>query len=363
MINQKKTYKLYGDIIITKGFSRSIMLDTTRNSYYFIPNDLYEIIDTDNPIDFKKIEVTTDRESLKVLEEYENFLIKNELIFEISENENMLFPKVSTEWESPYKISNIVIDIDVVTDLDYFKKIEAELENLGVESLQLRIFSSTRLLDIEESIFSFNSSLDNKLKDLQIEICNFKKEDVFLIKRIKKIAELPLISSINIYTEYFDFHLNHSKINFLNKKVINHKSCGVIEGNINSINKKIIHESKNFNSCLNCKTSIDSDGFIRNCPSMPQSFGNIKNTTLEEALNQQDFKKYWNITKDQIEVCKDCEFRYICTDCRAYKETPENDFSKPLKCGYNPYTSEWKKWEDDDIKIKAIKYYEMQEII
>ena len=65
---------------------------------------------------------------------------------------------------------------------------------------------------------------------------------------------------------------------------------------------------------------------------MSQSFGNIKDTTLEEALCHPDFKKYWNITKDQIEVCKDCEFRHICTDCRAYIEEPDNQYSKPLKC-------------------------------
>ena len=46
---------------------------------------------------------------------------------------------------------------------------------------------------------------------------------------------------------------------------------------------------------------------------MTQSYGNIKDTTLEEALAHSDFKQYWNITKDQISVCQDCEFRHICT--------------------------------------------------
>lgn len=101
---------------------------------------------------------------------------------------------------------------------------------------------------------------------------------------------------------------------------------------------------------------------------MLQSFGNIKDTTLEDALNHKDFKKYWNLTKDKIEVCKDCEFRYICTDCRAYTErTHENekglDTSKPLKCGYNPYTGEWEEWSTNPLKQKAIKYYGMQELI
>lgn len=53
---------------------------------------------------------------------------------------------------------------------------------------------------------------------------------------------------------------------------------------------------------------------------MSQAFGNIKDTTLEETLQDPNFKKYWKLTKDEIEICKDCEFRYICTDCRAYTE-------------------------------------------
>ena len=100
---------------------------------------------------------------------------------------------------------------------------------------------------------------------------------------------------------------------------------------------------------------------------MAQSFGNIKDTTLEEALNHPDFKKYWNVTKDQIEVCKDCEFRHICTDCRAYTERThfngDIDLSKPLKCGYNPYTNEWAEWSTNPLKQKAIEYYGMQELV
>ena len=119
---------------------------------------------------------------------------------------------------------------------------------------------------------------------------------------------------------------------------------------------------------LHKKISIDVDGNIRNCPSMPQSFGNIKDTTLEEALEHPDFKKYWNLTKDHIEVCKDCEFRYICTDCRAYTERTHTnaeglDISKPLKCGYNPYTGEWEEWSTNPLKEKAIEFYGMEDLV
>jgi radical SAM protein with 4Fe4S-binding SPASM domain len=74
---------------------------------------------------------------------------------------------------------------------------------------------------------------------------------------------------------------------------------------------------------------------------LPQSYGNIATTSLQETLLQQNFKDLWYINKDQIKVCQDCEFRYLCTDCRAFITTPEDKFSKPSKCTYNPYTGEW----------------------
>ncbi|MDQ1098727.1 SPASM domain peptide maturase of grasp-with-spasm system [Chryseobacterium sp. SORGH_AS909] len=94
---------------------------------------------------------------------------------------------------------------------------------------------------------------------------------------------------------------------------------------------------------------------------MSRNFGNIKNISLEEAVNHKDFKQYWNLTKDSIEVCKDCELRYVCTDCRAYTEQTHTkdglDISKPLKCGYDPYTGTWKEWSTNPLKQKAIKAY------
>ena len=73
---------------------------------------------------------------------------------------------------------------------------------------------------------------------------------------------------------------------------------------------------------------------------MDKSFGNIRTDKLIDILNIKAFKKVWNINKDKIEVCRDCEFRYICTDCRAIRENKSDIYSKPLNCSYNPYTNE-----------------------
>ena len=39
------------------------------------------------------------------------------------------------------------------------------------------------------------------------------------------------------------------------------------------------------------------------------------------------------------------------------------DISKPLKCGYNPYTGEWEEWSQNPIKQKIIKYYGIDETL
>lgn len=46
------------------------------------------------------------------------------------------------------------------------------------------------------------------------------------------------------------------------------------------------------------------------------------------------------LNKDKIEICKDCEFRYTCFDCRPNTLNGEF-FEKPWYCTYNPYTGKW----------------------
>ena len=98
-------------------------------------------------------------------------------------------------------------------------------------------------------------------------------------------------------------------------------------------------ENKLFNSCLNRKIAVDEHGNIGNCPSMEKKFGSVKENSLLTVAKRNDFKKVWKLNKDAIEICKDCEFRYICSDCRAYTENGIT--SKPAKCSYDPYTGIW----------------------
>jgi len=58
-------------------------------------------------------------------------------------------------------------------------------------------------------------------------------------------------------------------------------------------------------------------------------------------VNDRQLVQIGSITKDQVAVCRDCEFRYVCTDCRAYTQDADDPYSKPAKCTYDPYTATW----------------------
>lgn len=91
-----------------------------------------------------------------------------------------------------------------------------------------------------------------------------------------------------------------------------------------------------FNGPL-CVTSV---GDVLPCPALRRIvLGNVKQSSLEVLLASNEVKHVWKASKDFVEVCRDCEYRYACADCQAIEG--ERLFVKPAWCGYNPYKGEW----------------------
>lgn len=183
-----------------------------------------------------------------------------------------------------------------------------------------------------------------------------------LVSKFPNLLEIVVHSCPSNLLRKFNVD-SSSIVSYTNRMIDSNLHCGNISSNYFTPNISFYLESLKHNSCLNQKISIDVNGFIKNCPSMSKSFGNVFEDNIEDIVNSNEFQLLWNIKKDDIEVCKDCEFRYICTDCRAYVEDPKDIYSKPLKCGYNPYTAEWSEWSTNPLKQKTIDFYEMREMV
>ena len=360
MISNTKNIKLFATCISVKGVNRAVICDLQRNSITFIPDDMHDLLELHDGKKLIEIKKYYNNEHDDVINEYYDFLFKNEFVFFTDYPE--LFPPMSLEWHEPFAINNAIIDVS--SDFD-FETILEQLSFLYCKSIEIRFFTTIEIdfihkiltyLENTKSIITsigFVAGLSDLTQQSTLDslIINYPRISYFIIGNCFENKFIEPTRQKNGYIFY------------TTESVISSTQCGLINKNNFVVNTRLFSESQHHNTCLNRKISIDKDGNIKNCPSMAESFGNIKDTTLKEALNKPGFKKYWNINKDQIEVCKDCEFRHICTDCRAYIEDPENQYSKPLKCGYNPYTNVWEEWSTNPLKQKAIEYYGMQDLV
>jgi SPASM domain peptide maturase of grasp-with-spasm system len=354
-----KYLNIFSNCILVQGSKMALICDLQLNDYFQIPSDLAEIIQflressIEQCIDFYGLE------NKSTIMSYINFLVKNNLAF-IDNRIISELPPLDLVWDSYSKVSNMIIEFNKTNLLD--SEIVKNIDELNVDAIDLISYGRIEIKAIKQTVDLF---IDSKISSINL----FLHYSLWNLEAIKELVKNNVrVNKIVFHSSPFEkkeesFN-NITNLIFIKKSILSCLNCGEITPSYFSSNIKLFSESQSHNSCLNRKMSIDINGNIKNCPSMQQSYGNIKDTTFKQALNHKDFKQYWNLSKDNIEICKDCEFRYICTDCRAYTERThvnkdELDISKPLKCGYNPYTAEWDEWSSNPLKQKAIQYYGM----
>ncbi|WP_300486455.1 grasp-with-spasm system SPASM domain peptide maturase [Flavobacterium sp.] len=354
---KKDFLKLFTDCQIVMGKNRAIICDLQRNKYVFIPNSLVSLFDEQGILNLKTVKKELNNEDLSLFKTYLKLLEFHEFIFYCSKDEVTRFPKLNLEFDYPATISNTILDFDRNSNHDLKTIINTFLIPTNCRYIQIRCFDEVKMSFLNAIIHEINLSF-LKAADLIIKYSNDLPYDELAKWALtnKKIRSITIHSSPDnkiIQDENYGF----SVVVAIKDKITSEKHCGIIHHSTFSINIETFTESQKNNTCLNRKLAIDKKGNLKNCPSTKDTFGNLKNTSLEDVLSNPNLKKYWEINKDRIDICKDCEFRHICTDCRAYIQNPKNPYSKPLKCGYNPYTNEWSDWSVNRLKQNAIKYY------
>lgn len=332
-------FKLFASCFLVSGAYRSLIADVQRQTYYLIPNALYIILKEEKNSSLASIMDKYSADDKSVIREYFDFLFANELIFWCNQSDLSNFPEISLDYKESSKITNAIVDIDTHSDHD-FRKIFNNLDDLGCKSVQIRSFD-TRPVPFFENLLQES---DNKML-VYIEILMKDNSNILhneLENLTKIFSRLQKIIVHSASKEKVLFQNIDASIIYTEQLINSESHCGIIHLDYFSINLGVFIESQGFNTCLNRKISVCKDGKIRNCPSLVAAdYGNINDTSLTEAFAKDGFTDIWSITKDQISICQDCEFRHICTDCRAYIQNPKNIFSKPAKCGYDPYTATW----------------------
>lgn len=344
-----ESYVLFDCCKVISGYSRSMILDVQRKSFYFIPNDLIQYINSDGVI-------REQDESRELIQ----FLLGEELIFKCDDSILPQFINAkSSTWDYPAHLSNAIVTC-MALDEEYLSGVVHQL----TETLQCRYIEFRFIHPMSMEEINAATAFINNLNVLGFSLC-------FCLKDIRQDREQlanTLIACNRLFkTIVFNYPKdeaidagrgNYGNIFFTGVSNLE-LSCGIVSDALFTIDGSHYYESLAHNTCLNRKIAIDAEGNIKNCPSMTKTYGNVMDTKLIDVVNSPDFRKLWNIRKDDIYKCKDCEFRHICTDCRAFTDNPDDLYSAPLKCGYDPYTTEWQEWSTLPFKQKAIVMYGM----
>lgn len=168
-----------------------------------------------------------------------------------------------------------------------------------------------------------------EVRALAVKIKNEKYENLLNFLRAKKVP-FQLVSPIPLTKESFLFK-------YFDDFLIRTAVFGKID-----IYRFFFKRS--YNQCWGQQLLININGDVKPCLFAKDALGNILHESLRNILREGRQEKYWNFTKDRVNICNECEFRYCCSfDCRVVSEALNGGIdSKYPFCGYDPYNGKWR---------------------
>jgi SPASM domain peptide maturase of grasp-with-spasm system len=326
-----RIFNLYSHCKPVKGSKRAVICDLQRNIIQPIPLILYNYLGQSGAGTYGLLPENVSQHERNAVEVFISFLYHNEFGFYSQRLIGEAYVD-DFEVEDSSIITNAIVDFTLVSP-HTLESIVLQLNELGCKALELRYYYSLAMSDFVRALeITAASSLE------KIEVCLENSVD-FKLERIISLRETyPKLTKVTLSNSSENVIYKHDDLVVITTTEIirSEIKCGVTGELYCIAEKQLFLESQRHNNCLYKKVSVDKEGHIKNCPSMKEHYGHILDTTLASAIQRDGFQKYWDITKDSIEVCSVCELRYVCQDCRAYTIHSRNPYSKPLKCRYNP---------------------------
>lgn len=350
-------FQLFSNCLLVKGHSRSLIMDLQRNTSELIPHSMYDMLQLLNSsCSIADVYLKYGEENAEIIAEYLEYIREKEFGHFCDAFDANQFPDLDTAYQTPEKISNAIIELNRGNLLS-FENYLRQLEEVRCKYLMIFFTEAMTPADI---LHIMEQTSKTSLVSVEL-IAHYIREGLSeMFKELdhsgNKLISLTIHNCPKKTTEKLPVPLNYTLV-CQEKTITGFGHCGVVNSKNFSTNQQKVMESLNHNSCLYKKIAINTNGEIKNCPAMNLVLGNTATTTVKAAIETPEATALWDIRKEDIAVCKDCEFRHICTDCRAFVEHPEDRFSKPLKCGYDPYTTTWTDWSENPLKQQAIQYY------
>lgn len=334
-----KMFKLSADCFLVRGKMRSAVYDTTRSDIHLFPQDIYNFLQ-------KKIYSESEIYSLLSKDEeidYRKYLFDNEIIHEFNPRKDN-FTEVDLNYYSNGVLQSSIIIIN--KDLNEIEKllwVFNIIENLGCKHVLL-IFSNhfinKEILDIVNKISDFcYNSLINTIEVAIHGDLNFIENFTQINKQNKRFCHLIKYS----YSSRNNELINEILVSYTKKNLCIFDNQSYIQPSDIDINLNTFIEAQKYNIFYNRKIFIFSNQKVYGDLSKTIYISNVELLSEQILKENIPLQNLWNTCKDEINECKNCEFRYACPDDRIPVKI-NNQYTHLNSCNYNPITSEWKEY-------------------
>jgi len=206
----------------------------------------------------------------------------------------------------------------------------------------IRVYSHNKRLHdkITQTAGSF-SALEDNVRNLQRRKATYLVSLLVMRHNQEEMEEAKKYwTSITKRPVRVDYVYPHSEGKSFAPKQINSEYYDRT-GRLPQLTKEHYFRYREGHPCWKGRLAVTSTGDILPCIlARSEKLGNTRNVELWQVLKHGKHEKYWNMTKDHIEKCNVCEYRYACADCRVIESEATGQFNGMRYCDYNPYSGE-----------------------
>lgn len=313
-----KLYTLYSNCQVVTGKYRSAIYDLQKESIIFIPNSSLGIL---------KRKFFTHNQFVK-LKQLGNELLRHNVLNVLKEKTTILeFPAIDFSYTIPSHFTNCLL---IHSESINYKTLIKKLNDTNCKDIQIIFLCKIKLQALKRILSFFNLSIIKNIQLVFSEECITKKEAILLAKLYKRILAMLFYncgSSKIIQNNQCKYIYSAEPLNVFNKtSKITTSSFG--------INIKLFSESLSFNTYYNKKLIINKDGDIVRSLYENRTFGKINRVNLNKLIESKVYRRYWEVKKDLIEDCRNCELRHCCIDDRKLIKTKNHQWKALVPCNY-----------------------------
>ena len=255
-------FLLYACCFPVKGHQRSLICDTQRNDFIFIPNAMYELLTDCRGMSLEGTYAHYQGEYNQEIDEYFSFLIEKEYGF--FTDTPALFPEMDLQFKEYAAINNAILDVGDKPAYD-LQKVIAVLDELFCEAIQIRFLQTASYSQLVSVAGMLEGTGFSTVEFVILQGQPFSASAMTaLIRKHPRVTRITLFNCL----EEKEFEEVGRPVIFSTAVVDAINDCGCVSPHYFSTHIRHMSEARVFNTCLNKKLAIDVEGKIRNCPSM-----------------------------------------------------------------------------------------------